>query len=154
MLRTGSPKRLWDHSLELKGAVRSHTCLDIYALDGQVPETVMMGQTNDISHLSEYEWLNWVMYSEPVNGYPNDRVTIGRYLGPASNVGSAMTMKILKPNGGYVCHSTVRPWTKVVEANPIHRGAPLSSIHTPCLALSFSWSWPSLHRWRGQGIVQ
>ena len=120
MLRSGSPKKLWDHSLELEGAVRSHTCLDIYALDGQVPETVMMGQTADISHLCEYEWFDWVMYYEPVNGYPNDKVTIGRYLGPAIDVGTAMTMKILKPNGGYVCRSTVRPWTKEEEANPIH----------------------------------
>ena len=103
MLRSGSPNTLWDHSLELEGAVRSHTCLDIYALDGQVPETVMMGQTADISHLCEYEWFDWVVYYEPVNGYPNDKVTIVRYLGPAIDVGTAMTMKILKHNGGYVC---------------------------------------------------
>ena len=102
MLRSGSPKKLWDHSLELEGAVRSHTCLGIYALDGQVPETVMMGQTADISHLCEYELFDWVMFYEPVNGYPNDKVTIGRYIGPAIDVGTAMTMKILKANGG-VC---------------------------------------------------
>ena len=74
MLRTGSPKRLWDHSLELEGAVCSHTCPGIFALDEQVPETVMMGgQTADISHLCEYQWFDWVMYYKPINGCPTDK---------------------------------------------------------------------------------
>ena len=36
---------------------------------------------------------------------------MGRYLGPAIDVGSAMTYKILKPSGDYVCRSTVRQLT-------------------------------------------
>ena len=35
MLWTGSPKRLWDHSLKLCTLIRSHTALDIYNLRGQ-----------------------------------------------------------------------------------------------------------------------
>ena len=48
MMRSGSQKPHWDHCLELEGAIRSHTALDIYGLAGQVPESVMTGKTGDI----------------------------------------------------------------------------------------------------------
>ncbi|KAL7530108.1 hypothetical protein ACHAXR_003313, partial [Thalassiosira sp. AJA248-18] len=41
MLKTGTPKRLWDHCLELEALIRSNTALDIYSLDGETPETMM-----------------------------------------------------------------------------------------------------------------
>ena len=44
---------------------------------------------------------------------------IGRWLGPATDVGNVMTYKILRPDGGYVCRSTFRSWTSNEEANPI-----------------------------------
>ena len=58
------------------------------------------------------------MYYEPIAGYLIEKKSIGRYLGPAIDVGNAMTYKILKSNGGYVCRSTVSPWTQEEEANP------------------------------------
>ena len=41
MLRMGSSKPLWDHSLEFKALVRSCTSNNIYMTTGQVPETLM-----------------------------------------------------------------------------------------------------------------
>ena len=64
MLWTGSPKRLWDHSLKLRALIRSHTALDIYDLRGQVPEAVMKGDSPDISHLCEFSWYDWVWYND------------------------------------------------------------------------------------------
>jgi hypothetical protein len=49
MVQTRSPRRLWDHWIELSCLIRSHTAHDLYKLQGQVTETVMMGQTADIS---------------------------------------------------------------------------------------------------------
>ena len=43
---------------------------------------------------------------------------IGIWLGPSIDVGTAMTSNILRPDGGYVCLSTVRYWTSKEEANP------------------------------------
>ena len=40
--------------------------------------------------------------------FPDDQVLLGCYLGPALDVGSMLTAKILKPNGQYVCRSTLR----------------------------------------------
>ena len=37
----------------------------------------------------------------------------------ATDVGSAVTYKVLTPRGDYVCRLTIRPWTAVEEANPV-----------------------------------
>ena len=44
---------------------------------------------------------------------------IGIWLGPAIAVGTAMTYKILGPDGGYVCRSNLRSWTSNEEAKPV-----------------------------------
>ena len=111
MISTGSPKPLWDHCLELEALVRSCTCNDIYMTAGQVPETIMTGSTADISHIAEFGWYDWVMYRDNVPSYPDDRLILGRYLGPATDIGSALTAKILQPNGQFVCRWTLRHLT-------------------------------------------
>ena len=96
MISTGSPKPLWDHCLELEALVHSCTCNDIYMTAGQVPETIMTGSTADISHIAEF---------------PDDKLILGRYLGPATDIGSGLTAKILQPNGQFVCRLTLRHLT-------------------------------------------
>ena len=107
MLESGFPKALWDHCIELEAPIRSHTALDKYGLERQVPETVMSGQTGAIRSLCEFEWLKWVMFFQPKETYPGDKMFIGRWLGPAIYVGTAMTHKNLRPDGRYVCRSTL-----------------------------------------------
>ena len=99
MLWTGSPKRLWDHSLELCALIHSHTALDIYNLRGQVPEAVMKGDSPDISHLCEFSWYDWVWYNNNPAAYPESPEEIGRYLGPSIEMGSCHSKKILNANG-------------------------------------------------------
>ena len=55
-----SPGKLWDHCIELEANIRSHTVLDIYELEGQVPETMLSGQMADISPFMEHGWYDWV----------------------------------------------------------------------------------------------
>jgi hypothetical protein len=43
MLRSGCPKRVWDDCIIREAYVRSHTSLDIYGLEGQVPESKIKG---------------------------------------------------------------------------------------------------------------
>jgi hypothetical protein len=52
MLRSGCPKRLWDDCIIREAYVRSHTSLDIFALEGQVPESKVKGETVDISTIA------------------------------------------------------------------------------------------------------
>ena len=51
---------------------------------------------------------------------------IGRWLGPEIDVGTVMTYKILRPDGGYVCRSTLRSWTCKEEANPFRMAKSVS----------------------------
>jgi len=120
MICTGSPKPLWDHYLELEALVRSCTCNDIYMTAGQVPETIMTSSTADISHITEFGWYDRVMYRDNVPSYPDDRLIMGRYLGPVTDIGSALTANILQPNGQFVCRSTLRHLTNEEYQSSVH----------------------------------
>lgn len=78
----------------------------------------MMGETAGISNLCEYEWFEWVMYYNPGETYPEDKIIIGCCRGPTADVGSAMTYTIIYPIGNYVCCSTVGPRMAVKNAPP------------------------------------
>jgi hypothetical protein len=111
MIKTGSPKSLWNHCLELEAYVRSCTSNDIYMTAGQVPETIMTGNTADISHIAEFGWYDCVMFRDNELSYPDDKLILGRYLGPAIETGPALMAKILKLNGVFVCRSTLQHLT-------------------------------------------
>jgi hypothetical protein len=51
MIKTGSPRVLWDHCIELEVLIRSSTSNNIYMTNGKVPETIMTRSTIDISHI-------------------------------------------------------------------------------------------------------
>ena len=68
----------------------SHTAHTAYELQGEVPETIMTGQTADISNICEYDWYEWIMFRDNKASYPHEKQTLGRYLGPAIDVGSSM----------------------------------------------------------------
>ena len=102
MIRTGSPKRLWGHCIILQALICSCTTNSINMTAGQVPETIMTSDTAKISQICQFGWYDWVMYYDHTT-FPDDKALLGRYLGPAINVGSILTAKILKPNGQYVC---------------------------------------------------
>ena len=51
LISYGSPKKLYDHCKELMALIRSHTAHTSYELQGEVPETIMTGQTSDISNI-------------------------------------------------------------------------------------------------------
>jgi hypothetical protein len=63
--------------------------------NGEVPETIMIGSTADISHICKFGWYDWVMFRDNVPTFPDVKLILGQYLGPATNVGSALTAKIL-----------------------------------------------------------
>jgi hypothetical protein len=108
MIKTGSPKVLWDHCIELEALICSSTNNTLYMTKGEVPETIMTGSTANISHMCGFGWYDWLMFRDNVPTLPDVKLTLGQYLGPTTNVGSALTAKILKSNGQTVCRSTLR----------------------------------------------
>jgi hypothetical protein len=121
MIKTGSPRVLWDHCIELEALILSSTSNTVYMTNGEVPETIMTGSTAHISHICEFGWYDWAMFRDNVSTFPDVKLTLGRYLGPANNDGSALTAKILKSNGQTVCRSTLRHLNDEEIHCPIHQ---------------------------------
>jgi hypothetical protein len=89
--------------------------------NGKVPETIMTGSTADISHICEFSWYDWVMFRDNVPTFPDIKLTLGGYLGPVTDVGSALTAKILKSNGQTGCRPTLRHLNDKEIHCPIHQ---------------------------------
>jgi hypothetical protein len=109
MLRYGCPKRLWyDCIIREAYVVRSHTYLDIFGLEGQVPESKVKGETVDISTIAEYDWYEWVKFRDTAAKFPVSKIQMGRYLCVAIDIGPVMACKILKNNGIVMYRTSVR----------------------------------------------
>ena len=65
--------------MELEAKIRSNTALDIYELEGQVPETILSGMTADISPYVEHEWYEWIKYYDIKASFPEDKEVLGRW---------------------------------------------------------------------------
>jgi hypothetical protein len=111
MVRSGAPKRLLDDCLVREAYVRSSTALDIFSLEGQVPDTIMKGQTSDISPLVEYAWYAWVKFRDTGQGFPDSKEWFGRDIGPAIDIGPSISRKVLKINGEVMFRVSVRGLT-------------------------------------------
>ena len=121
MIKSGAPRRLWDHCLELEALIQSNTALDIYELRGQVPETIVSRrETSDISPFVEIGWYDWIMFRDTGVSFPHNREVLGRYLGPSIDIGPAMTAQILKDTRWVVHQSTYRTLTPDELASPSH----------------------------------
>ncbi len=120
MVRAGAPKPFWADAIELEAYVCSNTAHDIYILQGEVPETVMSSETSDISQFCEFAFYDWIMFRDQPVAFPDDNPVLGQYLGPAIDVGPALTAKILKANGEIVYQSTYRALTDAERTNAAH----------------------------------
>ncbi len=56
MIKTSSPRVLWDHCIELEALICSLTSNSVYMTNGKVPETIMTGSTSNISNICEFGW--------------------------------------------------------------------------------------------------
>ncbi len=72
-----------------------------------MPETITTGITANISHICEFGWYDWVMFWDNLPTFPDVKLILRQYLGPATDIGSALTAKILKSNRQTVCRSTL-----------------------------------------------
>jgi hypothetical protein len=91
--------------------VRSHTSLDIFGLEGQVPESKVKGETVDISTIEEYAWYEWIKFRDTVSKFPVSKIQLGIYLGAAIAIGPAVARKILKKNESVMYRTYFRSLT-------------------------------------------
>jgi hypothetical protein len=111
MLRSGCLKRLWDDCIIREAYVRSHTSLDIFGLEGQVPEIKVKGETVYISAIAEYDWYEWVKFRDTAAKFPVSKIKLGSYLVTAIDIGPATARNILKKNRSLMYRTSVSPLT-------------------------------------------
>ena len=119
-MKRNFPEKLWDHCLELESRISSVTKLPRFDLDHQTPEAKMHGMSADISDICEFEFYEWDMFNDSQATFPDTKFHVGRWIGPAVDVGSALTYKILKSNGQVVPRLTIRHLTLDELTNPDH----------------------------------
>ena len=104
------PPRLWDHCFEWCSLIRSATAHPLFRNRGEVPETIISGETLDISCLAEFPFYDWVWFLDPPD-WTMETKHLGRYLGPSFDVGSHMCHKVLKDTGKVRNRTSVIPVT-------------------------------------------
>ena len=108
LTRSGAPKWLWCFALEYEAYVRSHNALDIFKLDGRIPETIVLSESGSISPFCEFGSWDWVKFRDSGVAFPRDSLMLRKYLGPSNDVGPVMTQCKMKAKGEVEDHSTLR----------------------------------------------
>ena len=108
IIKCNSPKKVWDDCLELEMEIRSCTANNVFELKGEVPRTVMKGETANIIHLCEFGWYDWAYFRDNAVTYTDDKWVLERWLGPSTDIDPALCAKILKENGRCVYRSSYR----------------------------------------------
>jgi len=108
MKSTNCPAVLWDFAFEYVAEIRSHTAHPLHALQGDVPQTILLGDTADISHLCEFGFYDFVWYITPADQQLEVK-QLGRYLGPSHDVGEAMCAYVLTSKGQIISRTSVFP---------------------------------------------
>ena len=103
---TTTPVRLWDYCWEYIASITSLTATDHFLLDGVTPFEKVHGYTPDILEYIIFSWYQWVWYYVP-HSSNNDKVQLGRWLGPAHDCGQGLAYHILSPTGHVLTRSTV-----------------------------------------------
>ena len=111
MSPTRTPKRLWDYCMLYVTDLRNRLALPLPQLHGRTPYEVLTGNTPDISEFLEFEWYQpvWIFNSAT---FPEQKRTIGRWIGIAHRVGQAMCYWVLPPSGIPIARTTVQAITK------------------------------------------
>ena len=108
MIKSNSPKKLWDDYLDFEMEIRSCIANNVFELKDEVPRTVMKGETANITHLREFGWHDWVYFRDNAVTYPDDKWVLGKWLGPSTDIGPALCAKIPKENGRCVYRLSYR----------------------------------------------
>ena len=78
---------------------RSCTANNVFELKGEVPKTVLKGQTANTTHLCKFDRDHWVYFRDNAVTYPNDEWVLGLWLDPSTDIDPALCAKILKEIG-------------------------------------------------------
>ena len=100
------PDAFWCFVWSYNRDIRRFLCKN--SSDSRPPiESIRGGYAHDISEYMDFTFYSWVKYRD-VEAYPQDSIKLGRWLGIAHNVGSAIIYWVLTENGKIIPRSIVR----------------------------------------------
>ena len=76
--------------------------------------------TSDIRQFCEHGFYDWVMFRDDQIKYPDENTVLGRYLGPAIDVGPEMRSILIKFIGKFVHRSTYRGVNEDKNSNQVY----------------------------------
>ena len=117
ILRSGAPKKLWYDCLELEACIWLNTDNEIFMLNGDMSQTIMYGETSNISQFYELDSYEHTMFIDELLSYTEMNPVLGIYLVPIIDVVPDLTDKIFMSN------------VEVIH-NSIYRAITLDEIHT------------------------
>ena len=106
MRKTNTPVRLWDYCWEYHSGLKCFVASPNLHLQGSTPYEKIHGRMPNITEYIQYQWFEWVWYSDVESSDDED---LGRWLGPALHAGRGHTSYILKRNGEVITRSSLRP---------------------------------------------
>lgn len=113
MVKRNIPRKLWDFVAENEAAIISLTARGD---DGRPGLESLTGDSVDISEYVDFEMYDLVWFWE--NPGSDENPLLGRYLGPAHNVGPYLCYWVLKDNGKIFPRTTVQHVTRDESLNP------------------------------------
>jgi hypothetical protein len=99
MRRMGTPTRLWSYCMIWCAAICRLTSNSIPRLHGRTPEEHTIGSTPDISMYAMFDWYQIIEYLTAVNEYPEQKQTLGWWIGVSQNCIDEMASMILTAKG-------------------------------------------------------
>jgi hypothetical protein len=94
MFSPQAPKQLWDDCIELEQYAQSNTWNECFANGGKVPETIVSGETADISTFAQHHWYEWIMFRDTTSvSFPGNKLVLESYIGPSIDVEPNMMVR-------------------------------------------------------------
>ena len=107
MTRRNVPLKLWCYALDYACDLESIKVPVMYRNRGRTGYEIIFGSTPDISEYVEFEFYDHCWYWDTPQSYPNEKKSLGRWLGVAHRVGQSMVYYIMNANGKVITRSTV-----------------------------------------------
>ena len=105
MMHSQTPVRLWCFCYEFSADLLSLCATNRYDLQGRSAYEHVVGYTPDITEYVSFSWYQWVYYWDQ----DAKEKKLGRWLGPAHQIGQALCYYILVDNAEFIARSTVIP---------------------------------------------
>ena len=80
----------------------------LFQNNGLSPYSATFGTQGDISNICNFGYYEWVYYRDKTSSFPEDKVKLGRVLGPIPNEGNEMAQDVLTSNGTVIPRRLLR----------------------------------------------